>query len=270
MKNVSIDYLNKVLKPYLIWSKDKLSEFLNLLFFLKKVNLKQKMFLLPFLFKSKSQYFQDLFVISQLSERQLPEFFVEFGATDGLRFSNTYLLENIFKWQGIVSEPAKIWKNELKNNRNCIIDTRCVYNKSGQEVEFSETLNSNSDYNISSPELSTISQFVDNGDWASNVRKNNSISYLVETISLNDLLLQNNAPFNIGYMSIDTEGSELFILNSYDFTKHRIEIISIEHNNNLDNRNLIDNLMSKNGYQRVLDFTFGADDIYILNEPIFK
>jgi FkbM family methyltransferase len=228
------------------------------------INEDKKSLISQYLIFSKSQYAQDLFVISQLVEKDLPKYFIEFGATNGISWSNTYILEKYFKWDGILSEPARTWEIELRNNRNCIIDTRCVYQNSKDFVEFSETLNPNSEFAVSSPELSTISKFTNNKDWASNIRKNNSIRYLVETVSLNDLLIQHNAPYNIGYLSIDTEGSELEILRNFDFTKYKIEIISVEHNHNKENRNELYELLVKNGYKRKHDNMFGADDIYVL------
>ncbi|MFM1930381.1 MAG: hypothetical protein RL387_1709, partial [Bacteroidota bacterium] len=228
------------------------------------INEQQKKYISSYLTESKSQYVQDLFIISEIALRKLPPFFVEFGATDGITLSNTYLLEKNFNWTGILAEPAKVWEKSLKENRNCFIDTRCVYSKTGEKIEFSETLSSNSEFKVSSPELSTIKNYADNKDWASDIRKNNSITYSVETVSLNDLLQSNNAPYNIGYLSIDTEGSEFMILSSFDFSKHRIEIISVEHNHNIENRKKINILLSQNGYFLKYESIFGPDDIYIL------
>lgn len=248
-KLIQIDVYNQIPKFKDLW---------NVLDINKKIQIA------PYLPISTSQYAQDLFVISELERKDLPKYFIEFGATNGISWSNTYILEKYFGWNGILSEPARTWESELRKNRDCIIDTRCVYESSLNMVEFSETLNPNSEFSVSSPELSTITRFTNNKDWASNIRKNNSIKYLVETVSLNDLLFQHNAPYNIGYLSIDTEGSELEILRNFDFTKHKIEIISIEHNHNKTNRNEIFELLVKNGYTRKFDNIFGADDIYVL------
>lgn len=62
---------------------------------------------------SKSQIGQDLFVISQLGSNPAGRFFVEFGATNGINMSNTYMLEKHFGWHGIVAEPAKVWHESL-------------------------------------------------------------------------------------------------------------------------------------------------------------
>ena len=66
---------------------------------------------------SESQIFQDLFVINELDFKE-DGFFVEIGAADGKYLSNTYLLEKEFKWDGLVVEPAKIWSEDIKKNRN--------------------------------------------------------------------------------------------------------------------------------------------------------
>ena len=79
------------------------------------------------------------------------------------------------------------------------------------------------------PGLSSLKKFANNGDWASNLRINNSSEEIVSTISLNDLLDEYKAPNLIDYMSIDTEGSEFDIIKNFDFSKRKINIISIEH-----------------------------------------
>lgn len=75
-------------------------------------------------------------------------------------------------------------------------------------------------------------------------------TYDVETISLNDLLDKHNAPDVIDYISIDTEGSELSILESYDFSR-KFKVLSIEHNETI-NRGPLENIMKNNGYINVL------------------
>ena len=54
---------------------------------------------------SKSQYCQDIFALSK--PPMTSGFFVEFGATDGVQWSNTWLLEKRFGWRGILAEPAR-------------------------------------------------------------------------------------------------------------------------------------------------------------------
>jgi hypothetical protein len=70
-------------------------------------------YLLPHIKKSKSKMKHDLFVLSEL-KMQTNGFFVEFGATNGIDLSNTYLLEFHFNWTGILAESAKCWHESLK------------------------------------------------------------------------------------------------------------------------------------------------------------
>ena len=100
---------------------------------------------------SKSQLRQDLFVIA-MCDFKVDGFFVEFGATNGITLSNTYLLEKQFGCNGILAEPANIWKGDLINNRTSFIESKCVWSNSGSTINFIET---------SDPELSTISSFDD-------------------------------------------------------------------------------------------------------------
>ena len=218
----------------------------------------------PYLAFSKSQYSQDLFVVSQTGART-GGFFVEFGATDGVRLSNSWILEKKLGWSGILAEPARVWHADLAKNRGCAIDRRCVTDTSGQFVEFLETGNPTDQFEVSSPELSSMAKYANSGDWASKIRVQNSIKYEVETISLNDLLDQHGAPPVIDYMSIDTEGSELLILRGFDFSVRKIRILTVEHNHDEATRQALYELLTKQGYSRVHPDISAADDWYVLS-----
>lgn len=214
---------------------------------------------------STSQLAQDLFVISETCKRDIPPFFVEVGATNGITLSNSYILETRLHWQGIVVEPARTWHTKLSENRQCLIDTRCVTDKSQQMVDFLETGISTPLFQNSSPALSSIASFADSGDWAADIRRANSKRYEVPTVSFDDLLAQHGAPHNIGYLSLDTEGSELMILQGHNFASRRIAIVTVEHNFNEIKRRSIYELMTKHGYSRVHTDISRWDDWYVLS-----
>ena len=199
---------------------------------------------------SKSQLGQDILALS-VKGVDSPGFFVEFGAADGVALSNSHILERQFSWSGILCEPSKSWHQALKRNRDCTIDTRCVYSASGQKISFSENYLG---------ELSAITQYAEPNSHG--LLKRTTSSYEVETISLQDLLVSHGAPKFIEFLSIDTEGSEFEILKNFDFQSYRFGAISVEHNF-ADTREKINNLLLANGYQRVHADLSDFDDWYV-------
>lgn len=199
---------------------------------------------------SEAQIFQDLFVLFLTNEKR-QGYFVEFGATNGMALSNTFLLERNYGWNGILAEPAKGWHDQLRLNRKCAIDTRCVWSKSGAQLEFNE---------VAEGELSTIEMF-SNADGHSAARKHGE-KYVVQTVSLNDLLESYDAPHRIDYLSVDTEGSELAILSNFDFSKYDVRIITVEHNFTPE-REKLRTLLQAKGYIRTFESFSQWDDWYI-------
>ena len=206
--------------------------------------------------RSPAQLCQDLFVLFMLGHKR-DGFFVEFGATDGVMLSNSFTLEKHFGWHGILAEPARCWHEALGKNRTNAIDHRCVWSESGRTLDFSETTN---------PELSTIAALVD-GDFNSSARCNKS-TYGVETVSLNDLLIAHNAPDKIDYLSIDTEGSEYEILGSFDFQKHAVDIVTVEHNWREPETSKVDLLLRQNGFVRMFEELSKWDGWYAHNRIV--
>ena len=87
----------------------------------------------------------------------------------------------------------------------------------------------------------------------------------METVPLNDLLDDHKAPENIDYISIDTEGSELKILETFDFQKRNIHLFSIKYNYNSTQRAKIQALMESNKYTQILPELSLWDDWCALN-----
>ena len=79
-----------------------------------------------------SQLYQDMFA-SFIVGNKFDKTFLEFGATNGIDLSNTYMLENLEKWWGALSEPSLQWHEALKKNRkNSKIITKCIWSQSGK------------------------------------------------------------------------------------------------------------------------------------------
>lgn len=195
--------------------------------------------------KSYSQIHQDHWVLSRLNGKQ-NGYFVDFGASDGINFSNSYLLEKAFGWNGILCEPLTRHHKQLFELRNCHINTNCVYTETGKVLTFSES--------VKDTMLSCLEQHKE-------VNKTYERSFKVLTISINDLLDLYNAPNEIDYLSLDTEGGEYEILQSLNWNKYSISTITVEHNWGEKRQPIYDFLTSK-GYERFDTNASQWDDWY--------
>jgi len=205
----------------------------------------------------RAQVGQDLFVLIATSFKR-DGFFVEFGAGDGVNLSNSFLLERSFGWKGILAEPAKGWHPALRQNRDCAVDTRCVWATTGQNLEFAEA---------AEPEYSTVRNMAELEDGHEALRAG-ATTYEVASVSLNDLLDEHSAPGCVDYLSIDTEGSEYEILRAFDFTSREIRVITVEHNYDRTRRSSIHELLTGHGYRRVLEDMSVWDDWYVLGSAL--
>lgn len=204
---------------------------------------------------------QDRWVLKTFKDKR-NGFFVDVGAHNGISDSNTYVLEKDYDWDGICVEANPLVRSfqELEKNRNCTCVNVAISDKDG-EVEF-----------VARGRRSQLSGIYDeNSDpqIKEQVDKGHS-TIKIPSLSLLSLLEKYNAPKEIDYLSLDTEGSEWTILNSFDFSKYNIKTITVEHNyfedgswcskNGYDMVN-IRSLLLRNGYKYIK--TVVADDWYI-------
>jgi FkbM family methyltransferase len=188
---------------------------------------------------STSQLGQDIWVLEKTGFKR-NGYFVEIGATDGVLLSNTYLLEKSFGWKGVCAEPQPAFFEQLRKNRECDVSDACIAGESGRIAEF-----------ILAGEYGGLADFAGNDLHADKRQAFLSLGKTIQvtTKSLDDFLEAHNAPREIDYLSIDTEGSEYEILRTFPFDKWRIRCISVEHNFS-PTREPVRELLEPLGYRR--------------------
>jgi len=164
------------------------------------------------------------FIYENFFKQSFNGFYVDIGAHDGITYSNTAYFDLNLGWNGICIEPLIKPYEKLINNRNAKTYNLAISEKEGYQKFY--TIDGYSEM---------LSGLVNNYDSSHKKRIKKEIKKYggsktkskMQTQRL-DQILDKNQISNVDYLSIDTEGSELDILNSIDFEKVKFKIISLE------------------------------------------
>jgi FkbM family methyltransferase len=176
-------------------------------------------------------------------------FFIDIGASDGIIWNTTLGLEINNEWQGICIEPhPSIYKKLTSSTNGVSRKAECLNVAILTEEKICDFQMFDGDwdsYMLSGIVGSYDSRQKDREDFKRN--SNNSKIIKVKCMPLQKILDERDIT-HVDYLSIDTEGSELEILKSIDFSKTSFDLISVEVNYESSE---IDNLLQENGYQFV-------------------
>ena len=205
--------------------------------------------------KYNSQYKQDL-VIDHLLKKKKQGTFLECGAHNGIRNSNSLFFERDRNWSGICVEPIPSVFEELVKNRKCYCVNGALSNKA-EELEF-KWLHGYGE------QLSGVVKFRDEKhDQRTNkeVQKHGGSEELIKVAgyTVSNILDRYNMR-ELDYFSLDIEGGELEILQSIDFKKYQILYLTVENNYECIE---MSKYMISNGYKLI--FNYKGDDFYVLS-----
>jgi hypothetical protein len=201
----------------------------------------------------KSQCSQDRWiydnVFSHLLGNVIP-FFVEFGARDGVRHSNSYFFEKALNWQGVLIEAGIDDIPHLRANRRCALNTSthrsaCIHGALGPLdegfVEHQTYCGARGGHSV--PCAGSARTIVPGSDSAAaaaaaaaaataddgvNAMANASTGRVrVPRISLNRTLHRLRVE-RLGLLSADCEGCELGALEHFDFGRYRPQLVLLE------------------------------------------
>ncbi len=200
--------------------------------------------------KYYSQFGQDKFVYETYFQQTPKGYFVDIGAADGIKLSNSKFFEEL-GWQGVCVEPNPKAFEALQACRTSKCVKKAISNKVGVDRFFQIT---------SGPEQLSGLESGFNQSGISRIYEcyNNDDTFDFEYIDVECDLFENIVDqTQIDFLSIDTEGNELSILQTIDFTKFNIDVITIE-NNDYDDK--FTNFLTPKGYQFVT--RLGCDELY--------
>lgn len=200
-----------------------------------------------------SQYGQDAFVVDHFG-RKRGGVFIDIGANDGVSLSNTYYLEKELGWTGLLVEPHSEMYAALKEVRTAHAVNACAADEDGV-VRFAQI---EGDSNMLSGVASKYSR-KHRRRISRSLRKSGSQLREVEMPAVRvDRVLGDLGFDHVDYLSIDTEGGELDIIDAIDLDRFGIECVGMENNG----RDLgVRRYMARRGYE--LAAILGCDEMFV-------
>ncbi len=186
-------------------------------------------------------------------------YFVELGANDGIRQSNTFKLQKHFGWTGLLIEPSpkrftECVANRAFGNRPNVRCAACVpFNFQDRFVE------------IIDADLMSVAKGLTITDQQALEHADRGLCFLGDTTlchtygalarTLTSLLDEVKAPMAFDLLSLDVEGNELAVLQGLDFQRYKPKWILVE------TRDLeIVEYLAESGYQ--VHSTLSSNDAY--------
>jgi FkbM family methyltransferase len=206
-----------------------------------------------------SQLGQDVLTEKFLVQKNFNFSFCDIGAHDGVTYSNSYLFEKKYGWLGLCVEPNPTVFAELQINRKSINENLAISNSNEDQVYLEiigySNMLSGLAMNYSRSHFRRLLKEV--RDHKQTINK-----IFIKCSKLQDLIDQYSIN-NLGFISIDTEGSELAVLESIDLTKTPVTLIIVE--NSLGNGKIRKYLKSF-GFRKALSIEY--DEFYLKLDDI--
>ena len=153
--------------------------------------------------------------------------YIECGASDGITYSNSFLLEQKYGWTGLLVEPIQDQFDALVKYRKNSICAKYILTSSEDSGKKINIVNAGPESIIIDEQIENLS--MSNTERMSLLDSQKMIKgeEFVKSISISELLDKYNIE-EVDVFFLDVEGSEISVLNGLDTKKHKIKNIVVE------------------------------------------
>jgi FkbM family methyltransferase len=150
-------------------------------------------------------------------------FFVEVGAFNCLNWSNTHRLA-LAGWSGLLIEPQEQYTDDCRklyaDNPNVTVAQCCVGRYNGKTK-----LYLGGSLSTTKPNMINVYNDI---SWSQSSGLSHDNYVEVDIFTLDKLLIDYQAPVRFQVLSIDVEGAEMDVLESFDIDKWQPELVIVE------------------------------------------
>ncbi|PXF40377.1 Protein Star [Gracilariopsis chorda] len=178
-----------------------------------------------------SQFAQDAYLyvkhFNRLNRRGV---YLDVASNDAIKISNTYFMDRCLGWRGLCVEANPKYYERIFRERSCQLVPTCASATDGEVVQFK----------LRGEIGGVVGDTYKYG--------NNSKGTLTEARCMSvQTMLDRSKTTHVDYMSLDVEGHEVEVLKGIDWERARIDVISVEANENFER---LSAFLAEKGYVR--------------------
>jgi FkbM family methyltransferase len=210
-----------------------------------------------------SQCEEDIFLNTQYFKNKKNGIYIELGALDGVLYSNTKFFEDSLGWKGILIEPHPIQFTFLQKNRPSNLLFNNLVSCNNEPLVFKYFLDTGlaavSGVESTLSNAHYINFFESENEWFKAKQQTTTIMHPKSLSSI----IKSTEITHIDFLSLDVEGHEYEVLQSWDFSVP-IDLILIEMLGcQTEKDELCRKILIQNGYSFIQKYKH--NEIFILN-----
>jgi hypothetical protein len=203
--------------------------------------------------KGAAQFGQDMFMFFNFFKywpmQGKKGFYVDSGANDAMKLSNSFFFDVCLGWEGLCVEPLELYHRGIKETRSCVLVTECI----SDIVETRVYLHGK-----------TGSRIQNKGEDNPGIERSS-----VNCLPLRDMLKRSSDPNrnSIDFWSLDVEGHEIAVIQGTNFKEVDVHTMLIE--NSHINQCILNPLMQSKGFykyqQLIVDAVYAKNGSTVIN-----
>lgn len=164
-----------------------------------------------------SQFKQDYYLYTRhFAELKRPGIYLDVATNDPVGISNTYFMDRCLRWKGICVEANPVYYERIHRMRSCHMVPTCVGKRDMQMVEFGLAGGAGAIIGESNKHTEK---------WEKRAVEVLRMKALCTTVQK---VLDRGQVRVVDYLSLDVEGHELEVLMGVDWSRTRINVVTIE------------------------------------------